>query len=90
MIWIRHDIEHTRQKLDIPQTARDMIQERTSAGFAAARAEGRSKRLDAAITREIAESVTTGRKSGAEMARLYNIRPPNVSRIVAQHRTAPA
>jgi DNA invertase Pin-like site-specific DNA recombinase len=72
---------------------RAMIRERTSAGLAAARAEGRiggrRKKLDAAIRREIAESVTTGRKSGAEMARLYNISPPTVSRIVAQHRTGP-
>ena len=36
---------------------------------------------------EIAESVISGRKSGAEMARLYNISQPTVSRIVAQHRT---
>lgn len=33
-----------------------------------------------------AESVITGRKSGAEMARLYNVSQPTVSRIVAQHR----
>jgi hypothetical protein len=37
--------------------------------------------------REIAESVITGRKSGADMARLYNISQPTISRIVAQHRT---
>jgi DNA invertase Pin-like site-specific DNA recombinase len=71
---------------------RAMIRERTSAGLAAARAEGRvggrRKKLDAAKRREIAESVITGRKSGAEMARLYNISQPTVSRIVAQHRTA--
>lgn len=70
---------------------RAMIRERTSAGIAAARAEGRvggrRKKLDAAKRREIAESVITGRKSGAEMARLYNISQPTVSRIVAQHRT---
>jgi DNA invertase Pin-like site-specific DNA recombinase len=69
---------------------RAMIRERTSAGIAAARAEGRvggrRKKLDAAKRREIAESVITGRKSGAEMARLYNISQPTVSRIVAQHR----
>jgi hypothetical protein len=35
---------------------------------------------------EIAESVITGRKSGADMARLYNISQPTVSRIVAQPR----
>jgi DNA invertase Pin-like site-specific DNA recombinase len=69
---------------------RAMIRERTSAGIAAARAEGRiggrRKKLDAAKRREIAESVITGRKSGAEMARLYNVSQPTVSRIVAQHR----
>src|SRR5271163_4467257 len=69
---------------------RAMIRERTTAGLAAARTEGRvggrRKKLDAAKRREIAESVITGRKSGAEMARLYNISQPTVSRIVAQHR----
>jgi len=35
---------------------------------------------------EIAESVLSGRKTGAEMVRLYNISPPTVSRIVAAHR----
>jgi len=71
---------------------RAMIRERTSAGIATARAEGRvggrRKKLDAAKRREIAESVITGRKSGADMARLYNISQPTVSRIVAQHRMA--
>jgi DNA invertase Pin-like site-specific DNA recombinase len=70
---------------------RAMIRERTSAGLAAARAEGRiggrRKKLDAGKRYEIAESVVSGRKSGAEMARLYNISAPTVSRIVAQHRT---
>ncbi len=69
---------------------RAMIRERTSAGLAIARAEGRiggrRKKLDLAKRREIAESVITGRKSGAEMARLYNVSQPTVSRIVAQHR----
>ena len=71
---------------------RAMIRERTSAGLAAARAEGRvggrRKKLDAAKRREIAESVMTGRKTGAEMARLYGVSQPTVSRIVAQHRMA--
>jgi DNA invertase Pin-like site-specific DNA recombinase len=70
---------------------RAMIRERTSAGIAIARAEGRiggrRKKLDATKRREIAESVVSGRKSGAEMARLYNISQPTVSRIVAQHRS---
>ena len=70
---------------------RAMIRERTSAGLATARAEGRiggrRKKLDAAKRREIAESVISGRKTGAEMARLYNISPATASRIVAAHRT---
>jgi DNA invertase Pin-like site-specific DNA recombinase len=55
---------------------RAMIRERTSASLAAARAEGRiggrRKKLDASKQREIAECVVSGRKSGLEMARLYN------------------
>jgi DNA invertase Pin-like site-specific DNA recombinase len=70
---------------------RAIIRERTSAGLAAARAEGRvggrRKKLDAAKRREIAESVISGRKTGAEMARLYNVSAPTVSRIVSAHRT---
>src|ERR1700722_14342547 len=73
---------------------RAMIREPTSAVLAAARGEGRiggrQKKLDAFKRREIAESVISGRKSGADMARLYNISAPTVSRIVAQHRTGPA
>ncbi|MBW4025561.1 MAG: recombinase family protein [Proteobacteria bacterium] len=71
---------------------RAMIRERTSAGVAAARAEGRvggrRPKLNASKRREIAESVITGRKTGADMARLYNISQPTVSRIVAQHRSS--
>src|SRR6202045_1755484 len=70
---------------------RAMIRERTSAGLAAARAEGRidgrRKKLDAAKCREITESVISGRKIGAEMALLCNVSAPTVSRIVAAHRT---
>ena len=72
---------------------RAMIRERTSAGLAAARAEGRiggrRKKLNPAKRREIAESIISGRKTGGEMARLYNISPPTVSRIVAAHRADP-
>jgi DNA invertase Pin-like site-specific DNA recombinase len=71
-----------------------MIREWTSVGLAAARAEGhiggRRKKLDPAKRREIAESVISGRRTGAEMARLYNISPPTVSCIVAAHRTGVA
>jgi DNA invertase Pin-like site-specific DNA recombinase len=62
---------------------------RTSAGLAAARAEGRiggrRKKLDDTKRREIAESVVSGRKSAADMARLYGVSQPTVSRIVAMH-----
>ena len=69
---------------------RAMIRERTSAGLAQARAEGRvggrRRALTPAKRREIAESVLSGRKTGADMARLYDISEPTVSRIVAEHR----
>ncbi len=72
---------------------RAMICERTSAGLAVARAEGRvggrRKKLDATKRREIAESVITGRKSGADLARFYNVSQPTVSRIAAQYRIGP-
>lgn len=71
---------------------RAMIRERTSAGLAQARIEGRvggrRRKLDAKKRYEIADSVISGRKSGAEMARLYDVSEPTVSRIVAEHRRA--
>ena len=71
---------------------RAMIRERTQAGLAAARAEGRiggrRRKLDAAKRKEIAESVLSGRKSGAEMARLYDVSQATASRIVAEYRIA--
>ena len=51
---------------------------------------GRRKKLDPGKRKEIAESVISGRKTGAEIARLYSISAPTVSRIVAQHRPGPA
>jgi hypothetical protein len=36
----------------------------------------------------MAGDVITGRKSGADMARLYNISQPTISRIIAEHRAA--
>jgi len=69
---------------------RAMIRERTTTGLAQARAEGRiggrRKKLDPKKRREIAESVLSGHKGGVEMARLYDISEPTVSRIVAEHR----
>jgi DNA invertase Pin-like site-specific DNA recombinase len=68
---------------------RAMIRERTSAGLAAARAEGRiggrRKKLDDSKRREIAEAVVSGRKTAAQMARIFGVSPPTVSRVVAAH-----
>ena len=68
---------------------RAMIRERTSAGLAAARAEGRiggrRKKLDDAKRREIAEAVISGRRTAAQMARIFGVSPPTVSRIIAAH-----
>ena len=69
---------------------REMIRERTKAGLDAARIEGRiggrkpKLRLDQ--KKDIADNVILGRKSGADMARLYNVSEATISRIVAIHR----
>ncbi len=64
---------------------RAIIRERTSAGLAVARAEGRvggrPRKLDATKRREIVESVIIGRKTGTEMAQLYNVSQPIMSRM---------
>ena len=68
---------------------RAMVRERTSAGLAAARAEGRiggrRKKLDDTKRREIAEAVMSGRKTAAQMARMFGVSPPTVSRVIAAH-----
>ena len=55
---------------------RAMIRERTLAGLTAASVEGRlrtrRKKLDDTQRRKIAESIISGRTSGAEMAPLYD------------------
>lgn len=67
-----------------------IVVERTSAGLAQARAEGRvggrRRKLDDKKRAEVADSVISGRKSAAEMARLYDVSQPTVSRIVTTHR----
>ena len=69
---------------------RAMIRERTSAGLAQARAEGRvggrRRKLTDRQRAEIADSVISGRKTAAEMARIFKVSQPTVSRIVAAHR----
>ncbi len=69
---------------------REMIRERTKAGLDAARAEGRiggrRPKLRQDQKKDIADNVISGRKSGAEMARLYNVSEATISRVVAAHR----
>jgi DNA invertase Pin-like site-specific DNA recombinase len=70
---------------------RAMIRERTSAGIAAARAEGRiggrRPKLNAAQRADIAENVMSGRHTAAQMARLYKVSEPTVSRLLAAYRS---
>src|SRR5918993_1981141 len=69
---------------------RAMIRERTSAGLAQARAEGRGggrrRKLTPKQRAEVAESVLSGRQTAAAMARIFGVSQPTVSRIVAEHR----
>ena len=43
------------------------------------------KKLDDTKRREIAEAVISDRKTAAQMARMFGVSPPTVSRIVAAH-----
>jgi DNA invertase Pin-like site-specific DNA recombinase len=69
---------------------RSVISDRTIAGVAAARGEGRvlgrPRKLDVATERRIAKSILSGRKSGAAMARLHGVTKATISRIVAEYR----
>ena len=69
---------------------REMIRERTRAGLDAARAEGRvggrKPKLKEDQRRDIVENILSGRKTGAQMARLYNVSEATVSRVIAQNR----
>jgi DNA invertase Pin-like site-specific DNA recombinase len=71
---------------------REMIRERTRAGLQAARAEGRTGGRPPKLTEQqrldITDNVLSGRMSGADMARLYNVSETTVSRIVSRARQA--
>jgi DNA invertase Pin-like site-specific DNA recombinase len=66
---------------------RAMIRERTSAGLAQARLEGRvggrRPKLTPTQRTDIVENITTGRKTAAQMARLYGVSEPTISRLLA-------
>ena len=69
---------------------RAMIRERTRAGLKIAadkgRKEGRKPSLNEDQKADIADNVLSGRKTGAEMARLYKVSQATVTRTVAQAR----
>ena len=70
---------------------RAMIRERTSVGLAQARKEGRvggrRPKLNPAQRADVVENVRSGRKSAAQMARLYGVSEATVSRILSAART---
>jgi DNA invertase Pin-like site-specific DNA recombinase len=69
---------------------REMIRERTKAGLEAARSEGRiggrKPKLRDDQRRDVIENVLSGRKTGAQMARLYNVSEATISRLISTHR----
>ena len=69
---------------------RAMMRERTKAGLDAARRQGRvggrRPKLTVQQQQEIVEMVTSERKSSSEAARLFNVHPATVSRIIAKYR----
>lgn len=71
---------------------RAMIRERTSAGLEAARAEGRvggrRPKLTTAQRADVVENVTSGRRTAAQVARLYKVSEATISRILARARNA--
>ena len=73
---------------------RAMIRERTSAGLAEARAAGRigGRRAKLAVAQraDVVENVLSGRKTAAEMARLYKVSEATISRIVSAGRQGTA
>lgn len=67
---------------------REMIRERTRAGLEAAKSEGRvggrRPKLSTEQKKDIADNVLSGRKTGAQMARLYNVSQATISRVVSK------
>ena len=67
-----------------------MIRERTQAGLAAARAEGRMggrrPKLHRDQCAEITKMVLSGEKTGSEAARLFRVHPSTISRMLGRQR----
>lgn len=69
---------------------RAMIKERTDAGLKEARKQGRvggrKPKITPAQSKEIIESITIGRKTEAEMARLFEVDRSTICRLMGRHR----
>lgn len=69
---------------------REMIRERTKLGLEVARQEGRiggrRPKLTKDQKKDILDNITSSRKSGAQMARLYGVSEATISRLMAQNR----
>ena len=69
---------------------RAMIRERTTAGLAHARMKGRiggrKPKLSSEQLAEVVDAVTSGRKSGADMARLFGVAESTISRALSAAR----
>jgi DNA invertase Pin-like site-specific DNA recombinase len=72
------------------ESERAIIRKRTRAGLQATRAQGRPgggrKKLTQAQRADIVDNFPSGHKTGAEMARLYHVSEPIISRIVSEDR----
>ena len=72
---------------------RAMLRERTRSGLDAARQQGRiggrRSKLKAHQQQEIIQLVSTGQKTAADAARLFNVHPATVSRILQKAKTIP-
>jgi DNA invertase Pin-like site-specific DNA recombinase len=73
---------------------RAMIRERTSAGLEAARAEGRiggrRPKLTVSQRADVVENVISGRRTAAQMSRLYKVSEATVSRLLTRARITDA
>lgn len=73
---------------------RAMLRERTKAGLESARKQGRiggrRPKLLPQQQAEIVRMVTKGKQTAADAARLFNVHPATISRLLAQARTAPS
>lgn len=69
---------------------RSLLRERTSAGLEEARKAGRiggrRPKLTSEQQKEVINLVSSGKKSAADAARLFQVHPATVSRLIARHR----